>query len=166
MKNELFDIIGNVSKVFCDMDGVLADFEGQARAIDRFDKEEGFFSNLTPFYNNLHAINILLNYGADIYILTASPNKQADLDKLEWIEKYMPEFPKDHIIICRTGESKAKQIGSHIKGALLLDDYSGNLIDWKEKGGVAVKVLNKYDNPVGKHTKHNIPYVNTLLELV
>lgn len=165
MSKLLDNVLSRVERVYCDMDGVVADFEGQVGAIDRFDKEKGFFENLQPLEKNVLAIEIFVGYGADVKILTASPNEQADKDKRAWLKKHMPFIKEENIIICRTGETKADYI-ENMKGSLLFDDYSRNLIEWKENGGLAIKVVNDYDNEIGTHTKHEIPYVNTLLDLV
>jgi 5'(3')-deoxyribonucleotidase len=161
----LQDTLSRVKNIYVDMDGVVADFNGMPSAIDRFDNEAGFFANLTPLHNNLLAIEIIIGYGANVHILSASPNEQADKDKMEWLEKYLPDVPKENIIICRTGDTKADYV-KDMSGALLIDDYTHNLIEWKENGGLALKFVGKEDNIVGKHTEHNIPYVNTLLELL
>ena len=159
------NILKDVENVYCDSDGVLFDFEGQAGALARFQVEKGFFENLTPIANNILALKILISKGANVHILSASPNEQADQDKLEWLAKYLPDLPKEKIIICRTGDTKADYIDT-MEGSLLFDDYSRNLIEWQNNGGLAIKVVNSYDNAVGTHTIHDIPYVNTLLDLV
>ena len=71
--------------VYCDMDGVIADFEGQKNALERFQTEKGFFKQLTPI--NKEGFQALLNNPyINLYILSASPNKQADRDKIEWLK--------------------------------------------------------------------------------
>ena len=158
------NLLKDVENVYCDSDGVLFDFEGQAGALARFQVEKGFFENLTPITSNILALKILIDSGANVHILSASPNEQADQDKLKAYAKYLPEISRDKIILCRLGEDKSKFV-ENMKGAMLFDDYSENLIKWKANGGLTVKVVNSYDNEIGRHTKHNIPYVNTLLDL-
>ena len=151
--------------IYCDSDGVLFDFEGQVKAIDRFDKEVGFFENLEPFEQNILAIKILISKGANVHILSASPNDQADSDKLKAYAEHLPELSREQIILCRLGEDKSKFV-KDIKNSILFDDYSVNLIKWQASGGLVVKVVNEYDNEIGTHTKHNIPFVHTLLDLI
>ena len=151
--------------IYCDSDGVLFDFEGQVRAIDRFDKEVGFFERLSPFNENILAIKILIKKGANVHILSASPNEQADSDKLKAYARHLPELSREQIILCRLGEDKSKFV-KDIENSILFDDYSVNLIKWKANGGLVVKVVNTYDNEIGSHTKHNIPYVHSLLDLI
>ena len=70
--------------VYCDMDGVIADFEGQKNALERFKTEKGFFKQLTPI--NKEGFKALLNDPhINLFILSASPNKQADRDKIEFL---------------------------------------------------------------------------------
>jgi len=151
--------------IYCDSDGGLFDFEGQVRAIDRFDKEVGFFERLSPFNENILAIKILIKKGANVHILSASPNEQADSDKLKAYARHLPELSREQIILCRLGEDKSKFV-KDIENSILFDDYSVNLIKWKANGGLVVKVVNTYDNEIGSHTKHNIPYVHSLLDLI
>ena len=41
---------------YCDMDGVLADFNNEPQALERFEKEKGFFYNLKPIKENIEFI--------------------------------------------------------------------------------------------------------------
>jgi len=158
------NLLKNVENVYCDSDGVLFDFENEVNAIGRFDKEVGFFERLQPIEQNILAIKMLIDRGANVHILSASPNEQADQDKLKAYAKHLPELSRDKIILCRLGEDKSKYV-EQMQGAILFDDYSENLIKWKANGGLVIKVVNSYDNHIGRHTKHNIPYVHTLLDL-
>lgn len=130
-------------KIFLDMDGTLAKFNVR-NALTRFATEKGFFANLGA-YKGIEIINILAKSKA-LYIISASPNEQADNDKMEWIEKYLPNMPKENITLCRNGENKAKVIEKkyNIKidnTCYLLDDYTKNLTDWESVGGVGIKRL-------------------------
>lgn len=154
----------NVNVVYSDSDGVLFRFEEEVNALGRFQVEKGFFARLAPITENILALKMLIKQGKDVRILSASPNEQADRDKLIAFEKYLPEIPREKIILCRLGEDKSKYVGD-MNGALLFDDYTENLIKWKANGGLTIKILNDYDNAVGKHTDHNIEYVKTILDL-
>jgi 5'(3')-deoxyribonucleotidase len=152
-------------KIYCDMDGVLANFEKEPNAKNRYANEKGFFANLEPISENLKAIKTLLENGYDVNILSASPNNNANRDKLNWLMKYLPNLTIAQIIFCKTGENKS-DYAKDIQNALLIDDYSKNLVEWKALGGKALKVVNDYDNEIGTHTKYNIPYVKNLKELL
>lgn len=54
--------------VYCDMDGVLADFDAEPNAVERFRNEKDFFANLTPIAENLLGLATLKFLGAKVYI--------------------------------------------------------------------------------------------------
>ena len=130
-----------MNKIFLDLDGTLVQFNVE-RALERFDKEKGFFANLEAF-KNIEVVNELAKKG-NLFIVSASPNEQADKDKMKWIKKYLPNICLDNITLCRIGENKANIIESkyNIKineNCYLLDDYSKNLFEWLKKGGTGIK---------------------------
>ena len=118
--------------IYCDMDGVVADFNAEPNAVARFRVEKGFFFKLKPIEINVKAVKELARYN-EVYILTASPNPRADKDKIKWLKKYMPFIAKENIIICRLGERKVDFMKSDL--GILLDDYGKNLQEWGYKRG-------------------------------
>jgi len=151
--------------IYCDMDGVLANFEKEPNAKNRYATEKGFFAKLEPISQNLEAIKTLLKNGYNVNILSASPNNSANRDKLSWLMKYLPNLTMGQIIFCKTGENKADYV-KDIANALLIDDYSKNLIEWKSKGGKVLKFVNDYDNAFGTHSKYKIPFTKNLQEIL
>ena len=136
-----------MKKLFLDMDGTIAKFNSKRNALKRFDNEKGFFSSLKPFAN-VDIINkmILNNSNVEIFIISASPNEQADLDKLTWLNTYLPNLPKSNICFCRLGQNKAKVIKEQLNieidnNCYLLDDYTKNLIEWNNCKGIGIKRL-------------------------
>ena len=120
--------------IYCDMDGVLADFNGQSNALERFRTEKGFFASLFPIVENLNALKVLISRkNCKVRILTASPNEQADKDKITWLENFLPELEKRDIIICRVGQRKVNFMKT--KKGVLLDDYGRNLKEWNTHKG-------------------------------
>lgn len=117
---------------YCDMDGVLADFLAEPQAVARFENEKGFFANLKPIKANIEIIRVLVENGASVRILSASPNEQADHDKKIWLKNHMPFIKVRNIILMRNGQNKADY--TKTKGCnLLFDDYGKNCEQWEER---------------------------------
>lgn len=142
-----------MKKIFLDLDGTLAKFNVR-NALNRFQTEKGFFANLKA-YKGIEDINELAKKG-NVYIISASPNEQADKDKATWIDLFLPNLPKSNICFCRLGKNKAKEIKKNLniiinKECILLDDYTQNLVEWESVGGVGIKRLTSVaDNKSGK----------------
>lgn len=143
-------------KLFLDLDGTLAKFNSKRNALKRFAVEEGFFANLQP-YKYIECINDLaINKNINVYIISATPNEQADKDKMIWIGKHLSNIPQKNICFSRLGENKAEIIKQKLnitidKTCLLLDDYTKNLIEWQNNCGIGIKrITSKADNRTRK----------------
>ena len=158
-----------MKKLFLDLDGTLAKFNVR-NALERFDKEIGFFAKLNA-YVGIEIINELAKQG-NLFIISASPNTQADNDKMLWIKKYLPNLPINNITICRIGENKAKVIEEKYsitidKNCLLLDDYTKNLNEWENLGGTGVKRLTTVaDNSRGLWKGLTIKHLKEVAEIL
>ena len=145
-------------KLFLDLDGTLAKFNSKKNALQRFDNEKGFFATLKP-YKYIEVINELACSGLiEVYVISATPNEQADKDKLIWIKKYLNQIKENNICFCRLNENKAKVIKDKLnitidKECYLLDDYTKNLIEWKNLNGVGIKRLTSLANNKSKKWK-------------
>lgn len=138
--------------LFLDLDGTLAKFNSKRNALKRFDNEIGFFANLKP-YKYIEFVNELATKeNVNVYVISATPNEQADKDKLVWIKKYLNQINDKNICFCRLNENKAKVIKDKLNitidnNCLLLDDYTKNLIEWQNLNGIGIKrITSKADN--------------------
>ena len=131
------------------MDGVLANFDKavkQAEISQPWLNIPGFFSQLEPIGDPDQTIEALKEKGYTVYILSkveVRDNTERAKNKKEWISKFLPSIKEEDIIIVPIHEEKTAYIKSDIKDSILIDDYKGNLIEWQEKGGTAVKFGNK-----------------------
>ena len=102
-------------------------------------------ARLTKYgYNN--PVFYLPYIGYQLFIISASPNEQADKDKMVWIQKYLPNVSIDNITLCRIGQNKAQIIEEKYSikidnNCYLLDDYTKNLNEWENFGGLGIKRL-------------------------
>ena len=140
-------------KLFIDLDGTVAKFNVR-NALKRFDNEIGFFAKLGA-YKGIEVVNELAQTNR-VFVISASPNEQADKDKMLWLQKYLPNIKVENITLCRIGENKAQIIENKYnikidKQCYLLDDFSKNLFEWVACGGVGIKRLTSLaDNSTGK----------------
>ena len=130
-----------MKRIFLDLDGTLARFNVR-NALERFDKEVGFFANLLA-YKGIEIVNELAKTN-QLFIISASPNEQADKDKMIWLEKYLPNIRVENITLCRLGQNKAQIIQDKYNITIneecyLLDDYTKNLNEWENFGGKGIK---------------------------
>ena len=140
MKNKLV--------IYCDMDGVLADFDKVENAVAIYKTQPNFFYDLEPIAENVNAIKQLIKNGYKIKILSKSPHEKADSDKIKWLEKHLPEISKDNMIFARPEQRKIDFVAElERQFSLLLDDYSKNIQEWREKNGMAFKITKERTIP-------------------
>lgn len=150
-----------MKKIFIDMDGVLADFNAVFSEEKRQELfEKGFFANLEPMFIKEvleQKFEFLRLKGYQINILSkAVASEFCRKEKLDWLERHAPKF--DNVYIVETYESKNLFLES---GAILFDDYSKNLSEWKEGGGKAVKVGGRHKDDFA-HVRH----ISELVEVI
>ena len=158
-----------MKRIFLDLDGTLARFNVR-NALERFDKEEGFFANLLA-YKGIEVVNELAKTN-QLFIISASPNEQADKDKMIWLEKYLPNIRIDNVTLCRIGQNKALIIQEKYnitinEECLLLDDYTKNLNEWESFGGKGIKRLTTIsDNSTKKWKGQTLKHLNELVTIL
>jgi 5'(3')-deoxyribonucleotidase len=127
--------------IYCDMDGVLADFDKVPNAVARYKNEPNFFYDLEPINENVNAIKQLIAKDYLVKILSKSPHENADNDKRKWLAKYLPEIKNKNIIFARPHERKIDFVNELEKNfSLLLDDYEKNIQEWRSENGIAIKI--------------------------
>jgi 5'(3')-deoxyribonucleotidase len=127
--------------IYCDMDGVLADFDKVPNAVARYKDEPNFFYDLEPIIENVNAIKKLIARNQIVKILSKSPHEKADNDKRKWLAKYLPEIKSENIIFARPHETKISFVDELEKHfSVLLDDYEKNIQEWRNENGIAITI--------------------------
>lgn len=91
-------------RFFCDMDGVLADYEKCVRATGLSGKElkmvPGVFAKLDPMPGALEGIRSIIDMGFDVFIATkpASGRPGSYSEKVTWVMQHLPELRKKIIM--------------------------------------------------------------------
>ena len=140
-------------RIFVDMDGTLAKWNNV-----EFEQlyEKGYYRNLEPNQDILNEVNELIKQGEDVYILSCylKDSKYALQEKKQWCQEYLPNLSEDKYVFVPFGESKAKVFDKRGLSPItnhdyLIDDYTKNLLEWKEMGGIGVKYLNGINHTKG-----------------
>lgn len=130
-------------RLIFDMDNTLADFDGNGGINAMYD--ERFFADLVPYANVVETLKALKVAGLEMFIVSACiDSPYCETEKMEWVEKYLPFFKKENVLLVPYGTNKAKAFaeftGKEISRTdVLFDDYKVNLKAWAEIGGTAVK---------------------------
>lgn len=77
----------------------------------------------------------------NLAILTHVNSIKEAVLKIEYLRKYFKDIT---IIPCPKQISKTKMI--HTEGSVLIDDYVGNLKEWKAEGGIGIKFDTKKEH--------------------
>ena len=132
----IFGMKAKERKIFVDMDDCLADFSiTEKNSLERYKTERGFFLNLAPTcFTTWVALRKLQMMGYELFVLTHSPNEQANKEKMMWIERHYPRIFKS--IICTLPNVPKSE---YVKNNILIDNWNGNLVDVEKNGGIAIK---------------------------
>jgi 5'(3')-deoxyribonucleotidase len=141
--------------IYCDMDGVLADFDKVKNAVAIYKTEPNFFYNLEPISENVNAIKKLIARNYLVKILSKSPHENADNDKRKWLAKYLPEIKTENIIFARPEQTKISFVDELEKHfSVLLDDYEKNIQEWRNENGIAITITK--ENTIDKAIAINL----------
>lgn len=146
MKNKL--------KLFVDMDGTLAEWR-KACSVEHL-YLDGYFYTLKPHKELISFLTNTLNtmINVDIFIASSYITEKSKVEKNMWLDKYFPIEKRNRIFI-PNDINKSTYIINHLKepiskSHILLDDYTPNLIEWRNAGGTAIKALNGVNRIEGK----------------
>ena len=138
--------------LYIDFDGVVLDtISVTYKILNEMGVSTKEHDKVSHFYQNLNWKHILkispeLNESIDcikkimdsnkfnVYVLTHVNSLDEAIEKVVYIRKYIADVtvipvPRD---ISKTSMARAKD-------AILIDDYSGNLKEWEEKGGIGLQ---------------------------
>lgn len=91
----------------------------------------------------------------NIYILTHVNSLNEAICKINFIREYT-----DEVTIIPVPREISKTKMCKIEGAILVDDYSGNLKDWKSEGGISIK----FSTDLNKESDY--PIIDSLDKLI
>ena len=125
---------------YFDMDGVLTNFHKEKYSYANASSREWIF-NLEPFIDNVNIVRSLIRGGDNVYILSKCATEQAKEGKFDWLKKYLPEIPKENIIIIVGNGKKVDYIQT--SDGVLIDDDIKNVRPWRKNGYKAILLENK-----------------------
>jgi hypothetical protein len=156
-----------IRKIFIDMDGVLADFDGWKNQIaltrpEVMDDKEGlwevalsvshFYYMLDPMPEALEMMEYLEGLNIPLAILTALPRRReipyAEEDKREWIKDFI-----NPTMEFRIGPYAIDKQNHCEPGFVLIDDNEKNIAQWNARGGIGIFYKN-FKQVVGELSKH------------
>lgn len=137
-----------MKRLYIDFDGVILDTITKLYEIA---KKENADKDSPEFYINfdfkkilkdenilndgINCIQKLLDCGKfEISILTHCHSMKEASDKVKYIRRHFKDMT---VIICPKEISKTKMV--HTEGAILVDDFAGNLKEWETDGGIPIK---------------------------
>ena len=119
---------------------------------------KGFYHNLPVYPEAPVVVENLQRFGLTVGILSATIDSPfCRPEKLASFAYHFPTISPDNIFLCEQGIDKSTVVGD-VRHTILVDDYHGNINQWYQAGGVAIK--KSYS---GK--KRPVPVVTSLVDL-
>lgn len=146
--------------IFVDMDGVLAVYEKDM--VEKMHNKD-FFLKLAPQKGNISLVKSLIkDKTLNVYILSSLLEGSPYVlnEKELWLNKYLPEIDARNRLFVPAGIAKSDFINDKLVNIdkatnVLIDDYTVNLLKWKEDGFLALKMLNGANNTTGAWLSSN-----------
>lgn len=142
-----------ITKIYLDMDGVIADFNRRYKELYKIEpKEADTYKTFDKFFNifiaerqfakldlmpdAMELINYLRSLPIPTEILSSTSSEKRDADireqKIEWLNKHNLEFPVNLV-----PGKRFKRTFSN-PNSLLIDDTSQNIDQWRVEGGIGI----------------------------
>lgn len=146
--------------IYCDMDGVLADFLAGAEKVlghhfnapyqenkEKFERKnkiaqtEEFWADLPVMKDALKLWNYIDKYGANVLTAYAEWDENSKKGKIDWVKKHLhlSSMSRFHAV---KREDKEKYATSSGKKNVLIDDYEKNIKEFENAGGIGIHHIN------------------------
>jgi 5'(3')-deoxyribonucleotidase len=147
--------LGPNTKIYVDMDGVLADFFGEwakamgkdsfrdiedpANAIKKIKTVDNFWLNLPMLPQARELLSIIKKVKGSYYICSSplADDPRSEPHKREWVKKNLGFFLPEEVYITHNKPQFAKNNDGSPN--ILIDDYGVNINAWEDAGGIGFK---------------------------